>query len=30
VFDYQTLNYPQTDAQPAMPRTFSVTLSKRF
>ena len=30
VFDYQTLGYPQTDAQPAMPRTFSVTLSKRF
>jgi iron complex outermembrane receptor protein len=30
VFDYQTLGYPQTDAQPAMPRTWSVTLSKRF
>jgi iron complex outermembrane receptor protein len=30
VFDYQPLGYPQTDAQPAAPRTWSVTLSKRF
>ena len=30
VFDYQPLGYPQTDAQPAMPRTWSLTLTKRF
>jgi iron complex outermembrane receptor protein len=31
VFDYQSgLNYPQTDAQPASPRTWSLTLTKRF
>jgi iron complex outermembrane receptor protein len=30
VFDYQGLGYPQTDAQPAMPRTWSLTVSKNF
>jgi iron complex outermembrane receptor protein len=30
VFDYQGLGYPQTDAQPAPPREWSLTLSKRF
>ena len=30
VFDYQPLGYPQTDAQPAPPREWSLTLSKHF
>ena len=30
VFDYQGLGYPQTDAQPAAPREWYLTLSKRF
>ncbi len=30
VFDYQPLGYPQTDAQPAPPREWYLTLSKRF
>jgi iron complex outermembrane receptor protein len=30
IFDYQGLGYPQTDAQPAQPRTWSLTLSKKF
>ena len=30
VFDYQPLGYPQTDAQPAAPRTWSLTITKRF
>jgi iron complex outermembrane receptor protein len=30
VFDYQGLGYPQTDAQPAPPREWYVTLTKRF
>ncbi|MGX7893926.1 TonB-dependent receptor [Tsuneonella sp. HG222] len=30
LFDYQGLGYPQTDAQPARPREFYLTLSKRF
>jgi iron complex outermembrane receptor protein len=30
VFDYQGLGYPQTDAQPAAPREFYITVSKRF
>lgn len=30
VFDYQGLGYPQTDAQPAPPREWYVTLAKRF
>jgi iron complex outermembrane receptor protein len=30
VFDYQGLGYPQTDAQPAAPREWSLTVSKRF
>lgn len=30
VFDYQGLGYPQTDAQPAPPREWSLTVSKRF
>jgi len=30
VFDYQGLGYPQTDAQPAPPREWYLTLSKRF
>ena len=30
VFDYQGLGYPQTDAQPAPPREWSLTLTKRF
>ena len=30
VFDYQGLGYPQTDAQPARPREWAVTIRKRF
>jgi iron complex outermembrane receptor protein len=30
VFDYQFLGYPQTDAQPAAPREWTLTVSKRF
>jgi iron complex outermembrane receptor protein len=30
VFDYQTLGYPQTDAQPAPPREWYLTVSKNF
>ncbi len=30
VFDYQGLGYPQTDAQPAPPREWYLTVSKRF
>jgi iron complex outermembrane receptor protein len=30
VFDYQGLGYPQTDAQPAPPREWYLTLTKRF
>jgi iron complex outermembrane receptor protein len=30
VFDYQGLGYPQTDAQPARPREWYVSLKKRF
>ena len=30
VFDYQGLGYPQTDAQPAPPREWYLTISKRF
>lgn len=30
VFDYQGLGYPQTDAQPAQPREWHLTISKRF
>jgi iron complex outermembrane receptor protein len=30
VFDYQGLGYPQTDAQPAPPREWYLTLKKRF
>jgi iron complex outermembrane receptor protein len=30
VFDYQGLGYPQTDAQPAAPREWYLTLAKRF
>ena len=30
VFDYQPLGYPQTDAQPAPPREWYLTLTKRF
>jgi iron complex outermembrane receptor protein len=30
VFDYQGLGYPQTDAQPAPPREWSLTVTKRF
>jgi iron complex outermembrane receptor protein len=30
VFDYQGLGYPQTDAQPAAPREWTLTVSKRF
>jgi iron complex outermembrane receptor protein len=30
VFDYQFLGYPQSDAQPAAPREWSLTVSKRF
>ncbi|MCB5423803.1 TonB-dependent receptor [Altererythrobacter sp. CC-YST694] len=30
VFDYQGLGYPQTDAQPAPPREWSLTLKKQF
>jgi iron complex outermembrane receptor protein len=30
VFDYQGLGYPQTDAQPARPREWYITLEKRF
>jgi len=30
VFDYQGLGYPQTDAQPAPPREWYLTASKRF
>lgn len=30
IFDYQGLGYPQTDAQPAPPREWSLSLSKRF
>ena len=30
VFDYQPLGYPQTDAQPAQPREWYLTVSKRF
>lgn len=30
VFDYQGLGYPQTDAQPAPPREWNLTVSKRF
>ncbi|WP_404712208.1 TonB-dependent receptor [Sphingomonas sp. MMS24-J13] len=30
VFDYQPLGYPQTDAQPAAPRQWSLTVSKKF
>jgi len=30
VFDYQGLGYPQTDAQPAAPREWYLTVSKRF
>jgi iron complex outermembrane receptor protein len=30
VFDYQGLGYPQTDAQPAAPRQWYLTLTKRF
>jgi iron complex outermembrane receptor protein len=30
VFDYQGLGYPQTDAQPARPREWYLTLKKRF
>jgi iron complex outermembrane recepter protein len=30
VFDYQPLGYPQTDAQPAQPREWYLTLSKRL
>jgi len=29
-FDYQPLGYPQTDAQPARPREWYLTLKKRF
>ena len=30
VFDYQFLGYPQTDAQPAPPREWYLTVKKRF
>jgi len=30
VFDYQGLGYPQTDAQPAPPREWYLTIGKRF
>ena len=30
VFDYQTLGYPETMAQPAAPREWSLTVEKRF
>jgi hypothetical protein len=30
VFDYQPLGYPQTDAQPAHPREWYVTIRKQF
>jgi len=30
VFDYQGLGYPQTDAQPAPPREWYLTVGKRF
>lgn len=30
VFDYQPIGFPQTDAQPAHPREWYVTLKKRF
>lgn len=30
VFDYQGLGYPQTDAQPAPPREWYLSVSKRF
>jgi iron complex outermembrane receptor protein len=30
VFDYQGLGYPQTDAQPARPREWYITATKRF
>ena len=30
VFDYQGLGYPQTDAQPAQPREWYLTVSKKF
>jgi iron complex outermembrane receptor protein len=30
LFDYQGLGYPQTDAQPAPPRQWYLTLTKRF
>ena len=30
VFDYQGIGFPQADAQPAPPREWSLTLSKRF
>lgn len=30
VFDYQTLGYPQTEAQPARPREWYLTLRKQF
>jgi iron complex outermembrane receptor protein len=30
LFDYQGLGYPQTDAQPAPPREWYLTLTKRF
>jgi len=30
VFDYQPLGYPQTDAQPAQPREWYLTVSKHF
>jgi iron complex outermembrane receptor protein len=30
LFDYQGLGYPQTDAQPAQPREWYLTVSKRF
>ncbi|HWK42805.1 MAG TPA: TonB-dependent receptor [Croceibacterium sp.] len=30
LFDYQGLGYPQTDGQPAAPREWQLTVSKRF
>jgi outer membrane receptor protein involved in Fe transport len=30
VFDYQGLGYPQTDAQPAAPREWYLTVTKHF
>ena len=30
LFDYQGLGYPQTDAQPAPPREWSLSVTKRF